>query len=200
MGTGAGHERAASTRILPAFRWDGQVLGRVFSTLDKRPETLTALVDDVCSSLITHGFRKIILYPGHLSPPQLRLLDNVANELIQKKGAEVYVANILDKWVDDSLNFIKSEKPDLDFHGGERETAHILSTRPELVKLNTVKPFYSEELGMKVPMKVSDLKDAAPMGYAGDPTVATAETGNRLYEIQVNEVKKIIKKIAKGRD
>jgi len=164
-------------------------------TISVKPETLKMLICDICTSFAKHGFRKIFLFPGHRSPKEVQVLNDAAISVSQETGAEVHVVDPFDKWVNDSIDFIKSKKPEFDYHAGERETASILASKPELVKMEHARKFISKKLGMNIRTKLSDLRELAPMGFAGDPTVATAETGNRLYEIQVGEVSSLIRRV-----
>ena len=117
-----------------------------------------------------------------------------AASVSQETGGEVIVVDPFDKWVNESIDFIKSKKPEFDYHAGERETASILASKPELVKMKHAKKFISNKLGMNIRTKLSNFRELAPMGFAGDPTVATAETGNKLYEIQVKEICNLIRR------
>ena len=133
-----------------------------------------------------------------MDPLEISSLTIAARELIDKDGAEAYVINTFPKVKVESAKFLRSANPDSELHGGERETAKVLASRPDLVRPERAEPFVSERLleAKRIGMQMDhwlDMKEYSPMGYMGNPKVATPETGEAVYNIEVEEIVKFVK-------
>ena len=93
-------------------------------TICLMPETLMALMRDVCNSVIKHGFRKIVFVMSH--DGNLGALYSIAQEFNKQAGVNVLLVN----WIP----YMKSiTSPTSGGHAGEGEAALVLATFPELV-------------------------------------------------------------------
>jgi creatinine amidohydrolase len=169
-------------------------------TISLTPATLTAVIKEVCNSLIKHGFHKIVLMVSH--DGNIGAAYSAAQELSQQPNVRILLIN----W----LPFLRKYYPQIlkskgGGHGGEGETARVLAAIPELVRMDRaqVGPLEGKEkvegdepmhFGGGIFDPLPGMKEETPVGYFGDPTVATAETGEKCYDVIVNVSCQIIKK------
>lgn len=100
-------------------------------TISVRPETLTALVRDICRSLARHGFDRIILINGHKGS-NLPALTSALRELHDQTLPGVLFA------IADPLHLARSAAPGIkgtnEHHAGELELSHVLYRYPGLIR------------------------------------------------------------------
>ncbi|MCW4048832.1 MAG: creatininase family protein [Candidatus Bathyarchaeota archaeon] len=165
-------------------------------TITVSSETLMRVITDVCRSLHLHGFRKFMLLLGHGGNlPTLRL---VANELaLIMKDSKIIVPDWLPVMGAKYPEVLTSSRPRHEHHSGEGETARMVYSTPKLVSKNRGEPFYvPEELDpyAKKPYTGSvtiarsgwGMKEMTAFGVMGDPSIATAETGEKVYKVIID--------------
>lgn len=160
-------------------------------TITLSPETMMAVIRDVCNSVIKHGFRRIVLVMSH--DANLGVLYSAAEEISKQPGVRVLLMN----W----LPFLRSAQagllnPKSCGHAGAGETARLLASTPELVHLDRAQVGPGEKstgpqiegdfpvhFGGGTFDPARGLKDKTPIGSFGDPKEATAEIGERCYDL-----------------
>ncbi len=190
-------------------------------TITLRPETLATVVEDVCQSLIFHGFKKIFILNGHRIfnlPP----IEIVATRLRNKTGAFICTVDLALV----SLMEVKShsESPAGSIgHAGEVETSAMLYYEPDLVDMSQAEVAvgsheegfaYSllmldpelqgnrvsikstwREFRQGVSIRTGDMvAKKKPSGVEGDPSLASAEKGKKFQEAIVENTVKIVEK------
>jgi creatinine amidohydrolase len=171
-------------------------------TISLMPDTMMAVIRDVCNSVIKHGFRKIVLVMSH--DGNLGTLYSAAEEISKQPGVRVLLINWLPFLRSKYTEVLKSKSGG---HAGEGETARVLAAIPELVHLDRAK--VGPEEGGKGPHLECDmsihfgggtfdpargLRDLTPIGSFGDPRGATAETGDKCYGIIEDWACEVIKR------
>lgn len=159
------------------------------------PDTLKALVKDICRSLSYHGFQTIVIVNGHMGQEHVETLERAKEELREEVPARIFlfgfcgngetVAAIMAKGVRELL---QSAEPKKESHAGESETSMVLYARPDLVDgkvletLPTGTNYDSEEYhsGTKPFKQVSE----GGLGYFGSPSLATPELGEKILAIR----------------
>ncbi|NMA68298.1 MAG: creatininase family protein [Desulfitobacterium sp.] len=168
-------------------------------TMTLRAETLTAIIEDVCTSLAGHGFKKIVLISGHAEPPSIDAIIKGA-ENVKKKYPDFKF--LFSEWFTKGLplahNVLRGEHPEWDIHAGEIETSQMMYIRPEWVDMGAMKELEvnhaAEHFGEKFQAGVDNFIDlGAPNAYFGDPAKATAETGRKVFDIVSDFIVKEIK-------
>ncbi len=160
--------------------WDHYPAG----TVSIRSTTLITLLIDLCGSLISQGFSNIVLVQAHGG--NRAAMEAAARELTQGTEAQVVCLYPQASYQPAFEKILKSTSKEGPY--GESVTARILATHPELVRMDlaaakkAVRPVPTRP-GVVWPVK--DYREYLPDGFEGDPTVATAETGNRLYGVIV---------------
>ena len=157
-------------------------------------DTLRALTHDVCTSLISHGFRRIYLLLANVESEYAMHI--VAKELTETTRANIVTLNWLVGIRPGYKGILKSDKPQ--GHGGEGETARLLATAPHLVRMDEARPYHPD-----LPCESEVHGDFLPYlggaigryrfdgneflnfvdGITGDPQLATAETGEKSYAL-----------------
>ncbi len=175
-------------------------------TITLRPETLIALTEDICHSLIYHGFEKIILVNGHREanlPPLKTAITRVRNET----GA--YLAIVDPKYIaaEVGAKIRKSAQGGVG-HAGEMETSHMMHLLPELCKMDrAVKNvpekhrllqhdlFYEGDRVFAPSYEAEYRTVTKEAGVIGDPTAANSETGRTFHEAVVNHLIEFIQHV-----
>jgi len=165
--------------------------------------TLMAVIREVCESLYSHGFRKfcLLLSHGENFPTLNLVIRDLAPEF---EGSRFIAPNWLPIMEAHYPEVLKSERPHDEHHSGEGETSRMLSSTPNLVDLEKVAVYYPEpqfDPYAKRPYAGSvawakngwGMKTVTPYGSMGNPLIATAETGDKLYEIIVDWLAQVIK-------
>ena len=167
-------------------------------TITLRSQTVIELLKDVYRSLIRHGFNRIITFNGH------RLANLPVIQIASKQAKEEH-PDVLFACFDpvmiaaDTHNRIRTA-PGVGIHACEFETSHMLFKHPDLVhpeKFERSHGVYIDsrfvptdhfQPGDKV-MWVTNWRDqiaVTPLGHLGDPTAATVEKGEALWEAVVS--------------
>lgn len=166
--------------------------------------TLKAFMEEVCLELIRMGFRTIYLLQGHAENEVMTQL--VAKELTENTAANVISLNWLIGIRSRYKGILKSTKEE--GHGGEGETARMLATAPHLVNLDQARAYYPKPAeGLKIeedrlPYLGGGIGRYRPhkgmfsdehRGIVGNPGIATAETGEQVYNLITDWIVKIVK-------
>ncbi|MEM6282200.1 MAG: creatininase family protein [Chloroflexota bacterium] len=162
-------------------------------TITLKPETLIAVIREVCLSLYETGFRQFAFVHGH--DGNLPSMMVAAQEVVDHTpDAKAMVLNWLTPLSKVYHTIQKSKKQE--GHGGEGETSRILVTHPELVHLDKavahhVPPEDMRKIQGREHIKTGGgifyatrrYKDHTPYGHIGDPALASADKGIRGYDI-----------------
>lgn len=181
----------------------------VSSTLMEFPGTVTlsvstliAVIKDVCISLRQHGFKKIALVLAHGG--NWYAMQAAAQELTDETDIKVIALNWLPVLTSRYREVLKSTKPEA--HSGEGETARMLVSAPELVEFKRMRITYPEDTKVRIAgdgaptygggvyAPVRSFKAVTDSGVKGNPTLATRETGEKIYDIMVDWLCAIIER------
>ena len=153
-------------------------------------ETFIRYGVDVCKSLATHGFRKLLIVNGHGS--NTPFVDIIARLTVVETGA---LAAAVNYWAAPGVREVaeslrESEKIGGMDHACEFETSLYLALRPDLVDMSKAvhelsyepsKNYWTDLVGGDGPLMMMEHWSAlSQSGVMGDPTKATAEKGERL--------------------
>jgi creatinine amidohydrolase len=196
-------ERLGDTLVIPAVPWGYSRMHMGFaSTLTLSPDTLAAVLHDLCSSMIENGFRKLALVVAHaINRPVAQL---VTREVKHRHGVTIAHVNYAE-FGRDVFARVRRTPPGGDMHGGEFETALQLHLRPDLVHMDRaeadpvdpVKHFGSTDgptdifaagrLGVGY-----RIREIFPTGVMGDPRPATADQGAEIFAAIVDGITKAL--------
>jgi creatinine amidohydrolase len=150
-------------------------------TVSLSPATATALIDDVCSSLIARGWTQVCLVNSHLEPAHVESLKEACARTLVRTGVAVAFADQLEKrWARTLTDEFKRGA----CHAGSYETSLVLAARPELVRDPIRRRLAVRPIDLARAMKEGKRTFAeagATEAYFGDPAAATVEEGNDIY-------------------
>ena len=163
--------------------------GALAGTLSVRADTLREHLFHVATGLARHGFRRWVVFNTHGG--NKHVVDEAALRAREALGLLVVKAHSFRFPVPSGVELPASEWRH-GLHGGAVETAMMLHLRPDLVRTNLIERFPSlgqeleSELGVLLPEGPAAFawlsQDLNPQGVTGDPTLATAELGERLVD------------------
>lgn len=167
-------------------------------TISVRPEVLVEFVSDICRSLASHGFKKIVIINGHriANLPWLQL---VAAKIQEETRINIVIVDpaYIGKIVGKRLGF------GMIGHADELETSHMLFIHPEMVnmekakgyrphknKLYNIDPRATCDTLVYVPSRAVDIERLKEVsgGCVGDPDKATGEAGMNLHNYIVEKI------------
>lgn len=164
-------------------------------TLWVMPATLQAYIEDICSSLVENGVRYIFCLNGH--GPNVPTVEEISHDLAVKG---VHCAQI-DLW-----RFIGSVSGDVGEsklplgHSGELATSVMIAVRGDLVlreKMRAETP--RETLHNVFPHIIQYYPSSmvTPSAFAGDPSKATREKGEKILARCVDRLEDFLKQWVK---
>jgi creatinine amidohydrolase len=172
-------ERGIPCLILPPVAFTVADFGAEFAgTISVPPATATALLRDVCLA-VAKRFRAVALVNLHLEPAHLECVKK-AMEDTKKAGANVCFTDVTKKRWADQLGeaFLAGD------HAGAFETSLLMAAAPDKVREKA--RISLPPMDGLMPALKKGAKSFAEAGgedaYFGDPTAASAEDGEALFE------------------
>jgi creatinine amidohydrolase len=154
--------------------------------------TLRALVVEICSSLAAQGFPRVVLVNNHLEPEQVQTLRRATEEL----GTAVRLFDVTRKQIAAQLT---DEFRSGSGHAGSYETSLVLADEPSLVHRERMEGLESKMIDMPAAIAAGQT-DFIAMGmdraYCGSPAEATAEEGERTFEILTGLLVDLVRELA----
>ncbi|VIO71518.1 Putative mycofactocin system creatinine amidohydrolase family protein MftE [Bradyrhizobium ivorense] len=153
-------------------------------TISLRAETFEAICLDYCTSLARHGFRRILLFSGHIG--NFPVLRDMLPRLRQRVPPDVEIDAFCDAtaWIDGWRRAVRDAGGDPNAVGGHAdiaETSLMMRLRPESVRLDRFEVGHlgalsEEQLQL---MWKNGIQSVTRNGIIGDPHGSTVEIGER---------------------
>jgi creatinine amidohydrolase/Fe(II)-dependent formamide hydrolase-like protein len=165
-------------------------------TISVGNEALSKMVYDIGMSCARHGITKLVIVNGHGgNTPTLQFAAQLIN-----RNANIFTAVDTGETSDVDLAEL-CETPN-DVHAGEIETSTALAVRPDLVRMDRAEPFVPDfsnqyldfSARRSIEWYARTLK-ISPSGVLGDPTVASAEKGRRMWKIMVANLVELVEEL-----
>ncbi len=157
-------------------------------------DTFYKVVNEILSELVRNGFNRIIVLSGHAGNSHMVALRMAAQDIVIKKDAlrperktRIMVLSDYDFAKELTPKFA-SEK---DGHAGTLETSRMMAIKPNLIKTKGSASF-TDMPRFEV---VAHPEFYFPSGVNGDPTVASAEKGQKINNYIIEQVVKLVKTI-----
>jgi creatinine amidohydrolase len=158
-------------------------------TLSVSPETLARTVHELGRGVASQGIEKLLIVNGHGgNAPALAFACQLIN-----RDTHIFCAVDTGETSDAQIAELMEGRNDA--HAGEFETSTALATRPHLVYLEhavkDVPTFDNEFLDFDSAMSVEwpvRTKRISETGTLGDPTLATAEKGEKMWAIMIDNL------------
>lgn len=165
-------------------------------TLSVTNNALSSLIYDIGMNLSRNGIKKMIILNGHGdNMPTLQYAAQMIN-----RDANIFVAVETGETSDEDLNAIITTPNDI--HAGEIETSTTMAIRPHLVDLDKAKDStlrfgsiyldYSSTRGVSWYVRTKKITES---GIMGNPTLATAEKGKKMWEIMIAHMVKFVEEL-----
>jgi creatinine amidohydrolase len=162
--------------------------------------TLLAVLDDLGRSVATTPARRLVFFNGHGG--NSALLGVALRQLRRHHGLLTFLAH--PSLPPDQGGSSPPEELGMGIHGGAEETSLMLHLRPDRVALGGVTRHVPERLAEHRMVRFGGSvtfgwlsNDFGPGGYLGDPTLASAEHGKRLFEGAVRSFGDALEEIAR---
>jgi creatinine amidohydrolase len=181
------------TLVLPPLSYGVTRYGAAFpGAVSIGEATLRALIVEICGSLAAQGFPRIVLVNNHLEPEHVQTLRKTAEEL----GGAVRLFDVTRKQTAEQLT---DEFRSGSGHAGSYETSLVLADEPSLVHRERMEGLGSKMIDMPAAIAAGHT-DFIAMGmdraYCGSPAEATAEEGERTFEILTKLLVDLIREVA----
>ena len=155
-------------------------------TLSVSPETLARLVYEIGMCAARCGVTKLVIINGHGgNAPALHLAAQMINR-------DAHIFTCVDTGETSDTDIDEMIDTPNDVHAGEIETSTTLAVRPELVKMakapRMIPRFSSRYLDFTSKRSVgwyAHTEKISRSGVMGDATKATAEKGERIWEVMI---------------
>lgn len=167
---------------------------RFAGSVTLRAETLMALCDDIVTSVVTHGFRRILIVNGHGG--NNGVIDVLASTLGHRHYGRARIATLTYfALAREGIAALRKSEPGGMGHACEFETSMMQHVRPELVKIDRAAATYPDPgsaylttdlLGVQSVRVYHDFSDLSPTGTLGDPSLASPETGAKFFAASVD--------------
>jgi creatinine amidohydrolase len=161
-----------------------------------RAETLMAVAEDIVGSLVTHGFRRILIVNGHGG--NNGVIDVLGSTLGHKHYGQARIAALTYfALAKDAIARLRKSEIGGMGHACEFETAMVQHIRPELVKIDRALTTYPDPgsrylttdlLGGSPIRTYHDFGDLSDTGTLGDPSLASPEAGAEFFKAVTSEL------------
>jgi creatinine amidohydrolase len=171
-------------------------------TISVTPETFTLFSKDVLSSLIHHGFKRIVIINGN--EPNYYPLIMVARSLREQTGILITISNwyssLQESWKE--LPGIKGTErtewkwPYFMAHGGLLETAGAMAYKQGMVRLDLATTYGAERreaFSNPVVSLPARIDEVTQKGSYGDPRAATEELGKVWTDFAADRIVEKVK-------
>lgn len=196
-------EKAECALVAPSVNYGVSLHHMDFpGTVTLSAHLLEQIAYEIASSLVKHGFRKIVFENGHGG--NTPALESAAQRI--KADANVFVAVDTVSLIPDFIEkFIETP---YDAHAGEFETSTSLANREKFVvkerikkpQIKLPKSKYTKiglkESGPKVAWGFRT-KEISDIGVIGDPTKASKEKGEKAWKLAIERLAELLKELDK---
>ena len=160
------------------------------------PETLHALLVDVCNGLVGQGLRWIVVVNNHFEPGHVEAVRRAVATVHERTGVRI---GHLDLTRRRNAERLTEEFRSASCHAGQYETSLVLADRPDLVDTERMAELAPLPVDMVAAMAAGQ-GDFVAMGmagaYCGAPAAATAAEGAATFEVLTDLLVELIRKIA----
>jgi creatinine amidohydrolase len=173
---------------------------RFAGSVTLRPETLMAIAEDIVTSAVRHGFRRILIVNGHGG--NTGVIDVLSAMLGRRHVGRARIAALTYfTLARETIAALRQSRTGGMGHACEFETAMMLHVDPSLVHMDRAAVLYPETgsaylstdllLGSAVRTYL-DFADLSPTGTLGDPSFATRETGEVFFNAAAGSLSQFI--------
>jgi creatinine amidohydrolase len=156
-------------------------------TISIRPETFEALCSDYCSSLVQHGFSRVVFFSGHIGNfPALR---DMLPRLQERAGKRIRIEAFVDSeaWLSgwrDAVSAAGGDPAAVGGHADIAETSLMIKLRPESVRTDRFEQGHMGLLSQDQleSMWKNGISSVSRNGILGDPHGSTLAIGESCLD------------------
>jgi creatinine amidohydrolase len=176
--------RGSVVVLLPPLAYTAAGYASAFpGTISLRPDTVSAVLDDVAHSLSSHGFGMLAIANAHLDPQHVASIQSAVERIDESGAIAVAFPDLTSKpWALRLSDEFKSGA----CHAGQYETSVVMAARPEAVRdaLRVELPDNPASLSQAIRAGHATFIEAGgPRAYFGYPARATVREGEETIEI-----------------
>lgn len=169
------------------------------------PETYLAMASEILGSIVHAGFRKILMLNSHGG--NVSILDVVLTKCRTLYPDAHIVSTTYWNAAANEIRALRESAPGGMGHACELETSLVLATRPELVRKELAQAggqwpcseFFAKDMLHGGSSTVSrTFAELSTTGTVGDPRTATAEKGERWFQVIVSRLALLVNEIESG--
>jgi creatinine amidohydrolase/Fe(II)-dependent formamide hydrolase-like protein len=165
-------------------------------TLSISPDTLSRLVYEIGTAAARHGITKLVIINAHGgNAPALHFAAQMINR-------DAHIFTCVDSGESSDADIAALVETPNDAHAGEFETSTSLVTRPWLVRSQAARKyvprFRTEYLDFSSKRSVqwyARVARISPRGVLGDPSKASLEKGQRMWELMIHHLVQLVEDI-----
>jgi creatinine amidohydrolase len=177
---------------------------RFAGTITLAAPTMIALVDDIVASVVKHGFRRILIVNGHGG--NTGLIDVLSSTLGNRFYGQARIACLTYfQLAREAIAKLRKSEHGGMGHACEFETSLMQHLHSNLVAIDRAKVTYPDPgsaylstdlLGGSRVRTYHDFQDLSESGTLGDPSLASAEAGERFFAAVTDELVRFIEDFA----
>ena len=165
-------------------------------TIGIAPETLAAVLVDVCRSAVDTGFHRIVIVNNHFEPEQVETIRRVTADL---GGRTAMKLAYLDLTRRGNAARLGDEFVSGSCHAGRYETSLLLAERPDLVDtqvMTRLEPLIVPMIEAIADGRTDFLAMGMDAAYCGTPADATAAEGAERFDALAQMLIDVIRDVA----
>lgn len=162
-------------------------------TMSASPRTYLDLLRDMVENFLFHGFDRIVILNGHGGNiiPSAQAMFELRQKYRDWRNLLLVSATYWDTAEPHQNEF---EQPQMG-HACEWETSMMMAIRPDLVKDHKGAGYIPFGKPFQPGHRAWVMKDRSEPGHVGNPTVASPEKGERLFQLFADGVGALLKRI-----
>jgi creatinine amidohydrolase len=185
--------RKADCLVAPPMRYGVCNSTRNFpGTITISFDSLRSIMTDILEDFIRNGFKRLLIITGHAGRSHIIALKLAAKAVIMHhKNEENRPRIMVCSDYDFAFDLRGKDFDDRDSHAGTIETSRVMSIRSDLIKGKGTRN-YPNLPRFEI---VADPERYFPTGVMGDPTIASAEKGQKINEYVIEQIVKLVKEL-----
>jgi creatinine amidohydrolase len=188
-----GVARKAGCLVAPPLRYGVCNSTRNFpGTLSISFDSLRSIMTDILEDFIRNGFKRLLILTGHAGRSHMIALKLAAKAVIlHHKNEDDRPRIMVCSDYDFAFDLRGKEFDDRDSHAGTIESSRVMAIRSDLIKGKGTRNYPNLPRFEIVP----DPERYFPSGVMGDPTIASAEKGQRINDYVIEQIVKLVEEL-----
>jgi len=152
-------------------------------------DSLRSIMTDILDDFVRNNFKKLIVITGHAGGSHMTAIRLAAKTVVNNhKNEEDRPRIMVCSDYDFAFDLRDKYFDDRDSHAGTIETSRLMDIRKDLIKGKGEQSFPNLPRFEITP----DPERYFPSGVMGDPTIASAEKGQRINEYVIDQIVKLV--------